>query len=192
MQYSSARRNTSRGVLLSAAALVAGCQHVQETTPPLTPAAGSSRPLSNEKQEGSMAEAIIRQRVQDYVNAIRAKDLDGVMRFFASDLVSFDLAPPLRYSRAENKRREWQKAFTAFHSIGYEIRDLNVTTEGELALVRGLNHFTGTPATGPITDVWVRWTACFRKIDGVWVIVHDHVSVPADLQQGRAALDLTP
>lgn len=139
-----------------------------------------------------MAEAIIRQRIQDYVNAIRAKDLDGVTRFFASDLVSFDLAPPLRYFGADNKRREWQKAFAAFRSISYEIRDLNVTADGELAIARGLNHFTGTPASGPITDVWVRWTACFRKIDGAWVIVHDHISVPADLQGGQAALDLAP
>jgi ketosteroid isomerase-like protein len=139
-----------------------------------------------------MAEAIIRQRIQDYVTAIRAKDLDGVMRFFASDLVSFDLAPPLRYFGADKKREEWQKAFTAFRSISYEIRDLDVTTDGGLAIVRGLNHFTGTPATGPITDVWVRWTACFRQIDGAWKIVHDHVSVPADLRRGQAALDLTP
>ena len=34
------------------------------------------------------------------------------------------------------------------------------------------------------TDLWLRWTACFRRIDGVWLIVHDHVSVPADLEHG--------
>jgi hypothetical protein len=26
----------------------------------------------------------------------------------------------------------------------------------------------------------VRWTACFRRIDGTWLVVHDHVSVPID------------
>jgi ketosteroid isomerase-like protein len=192
MQIRCACRITARGLLLSAAALLAGCQHAQETTPALTPTAETSRPVTSKEQERSMTLAIIRQRVQDYVNAIRAKDLDGVMRFFAPDLVSFDLAPPLRYFGADNKRSEWQKAFGAFRSISYEIRDLEVAVDGALAVVRGLNHFTGTPVTGPVTDVWVRWTACFRNIDGVWLIVHDHVSVPADLQRGQAALDLAP
>ena len=39
---------------------------------------------------------------------------------------------------------------------------------------------------------WVRWTACFRKIDGNWLIVHDHVSVPTDFATGKALLDLEP
>jgi ketosteroid isomerase-like protein len=139
-----------------------------------------------------MTSAIIQQRVEDYVKAIRAKDIDSVMSFFASVLVSFDLAPPLSYSGADRKRREWEKAFAAFRAIAYEVRDLDVTADGELAIVHALNHFTGTPQSGPVTEVWVRWTACFRRIDGVWLIVHDHVSVPADLSRGQAAFDLTP
>jgi ketosteroid isomerase-like protein len=43
-----------------------------------------------------------------------------------------------------------------------------------------------------IWELWLRWTACLRRIDGVWMVVHDHVSVPADLEHGRAVLDLTP
>jgi len=35
-------------------------------------------------------------------------------------------------------------------------------------------------------------TLCFKKIDGNWLIAHEHVSVPADLASGRAALDLKP
>jgi ketosteroid isomerase-like protein len=69
---------------------------------------------------------------------------------------------------------------------------MNVTTHGELAFVHSLNHFNGTLASGHITDLWVRWTACFRRIDGVWLVVHDHVSVPADLEHGQAVLNLTP
>jgi hypothetical protein len=36
------------------------------------------------------------------------------------------------------------------------------------------------------------WTACFRRIDGVWLVVHDHASVPADLEHGQAVLNLRP
>ena len=54
-----------------------------------------------------MAEAAIRQRVADGVEAVRAKDIDAVMALYASNIVSFDIGPPLRYSGADNKRRAW-------------------------------------------------------------------------------------
>ena len=140
-----------------------------------------------------MTEALIRQRVEDLVQALNAKDLAGVMAFYAPDIVSFDLTPPLRYVGADKKRRAWQEAFATFPGpFAYEVRDLNVTTDGELALVHSLNHVNATLASGHVTDLWVRWTACFRRIDGVWLVVHDHVSVPADVEQGQAALHLTP
>src|SRR5262249_18749604 len=139
-----------------------------------------------------MAESIIRRRVEDLVKAIRAKDIDRITSLYAPDLVSFDLAPPLRYFGADGKRRAWQGVFAAFSGpIAYEVRDLKVTTEGELAFAHSLNHIEATLPGGHV-DMWLRWTACFRQIDGVWLVVHDHVSVPIDPVQRQAVLNLTP
>ena len=140
-----------------------------------------------------MAEAAIRQRVADGVEAVRARDIDAVMALYASNIVSFDIGPPLRYSGADHKRRAWQEVFAAYAGpIVYEVHALNVTTHGELAFAHSLNHVSGTLASGQISDFWLRWTACFRRIDGVWLVVHDHVSVPADLEHGQAVLNLRP
>src|SRR5215813_6263406 len=139
-----------------------------------------------------MSETLIRRRLEDWVKAIRAKDIDGVTSLYAPDLISFDLAPPLRYFGADGKRRAWQGAFAAFSGpIAYEVRDLNVTTNGDLALVHSLNRIQATLPGGHI-DMWLRWTACFRQIDGVWLVVHDHVSVPADPVHGKAVMNLKP
>jgi ketosteroid isomerase-like protein len=139
-----------------------------------------------------VAEALIRQRIEDSVRALRAKDIDGVMSLYAPDLVSFDIAPPLRHIGVDAKRRAWHEAFAGFTGpLGYEVRDLNVATQGELAFVHSLNHVNATLAGGHI-DLWVRWTACFRRIDGTWLVVHDHVSVPIDPQHGQAFLNLAP
>jgi ketosteroid isomerase-like protein len=148
--------------------------------------------VTGEKEE-AVGEALVRRRVEALVKAIRAKDIDGIASLYAPNLVSFDIAPPLRYVGADNKRRAWDEAFAAFTGpISYEVRDLNVTTHGELALVHSLNHVSGTLASGHITDLWLRWSACFRRTDGVWLVLHDHVSVPADLERGQAVLNLTP
>ena len=148
-------------------------------------------------KEEAMDEAIIRGRIEDLVKALNAKDIDSVISFFAPNLVSFDIVPhfgALRYFGAENKRRAWQEAFALYTGpFSYELDELNVTTtQGELAFVHSLNHVKATLANAQISDFWLRWTACLRRIDGVWVIVHDHVSVPADLEHGRAVVDLTP
>jgi ketosteroid isomerase-like protein len=144
-------------------------------------------------KEEAMAEALIRQRVEDAVKALNAKDIDGVMSLYAPNLVSFDIVPPLRYFGAEGKRRAWQEAFATFTGpFAYEIHDLHVATHGELAFVHSLNHVNATLASGHVTDLWLRWTACFRLMDGVWLVVHDHASVPADLEHGHAVLNLTP
>ncbi len=140
-----------------------------------------------------MVEDLIRQRVADLAKAVRARDIDGLMSCYAPNIVSFDIDPPLRYAGTDNKRRAWQAVFAAYAGpVGYEVRDLNVTADDELAFVHSVNHVQGTLANGHDSDLWVRWTACFQRIDGVWLIVHDHVSVPADLPHGQAVLNLTP
>jgi len=140
-----------------------------------------------------MAEASIRQRVMDWTKSIHAKDIDGVMSLYSPGIVSFDIDPPLRYGGADNKRRAWEAVFAAHTGpIAYDVRDLNITTHGELAFVHSVNHVRGTLASGHSTDMWLRWTACFRRVEGAWLVVHDHASVPADLEHGLALLDLTP
>jgi ketosteroid isomerase-like protein len=131
--------------------------------------------------------------VEDWAKAIRARDIDGVVSLYASDVVSFDIVPPLRYAGADNKRRAWLEAFATYTGpIAYDVHDVSVTTEGTLAFVHSLNHVGGTLASGHRSDLWLRWTACFRRIEGVWLVVHDHASVPADLEHARAVVNLTP
>jgi uncharacterized protein (TIGR02246 family) len=140
-----------------------------------------------------MSESEIRALLDDFVQAIRDRDLDGVLSVFAPDVVSFDLGPPLQHGGGTEFRRRWRALFDAHDgAIDYEVRDLEITAGGDVAFSRSLNHFGGALKGGGRSDRWLRWTACFRKRDGAWRIVHEHVSVPVDLQSGNAVLDATP
>jgi ketosteroid isomerase-like protein len=140
-----------------------------------------------------VAEALIRQRVADAAKAIGAKDIESLMSLYAPEIVSFDVGPPLRYVGADVKRRAWQAVFAAYPgAISYEVRELSVATEGELAFLHSLNQLKGTLSNGRVANLWVRWTACFRRMGGAWLVVHDHVSVPADVEHGQAVLNLAP
>jgi uncharacterized protein (TIGR02246 family) len=138
-------------------------------------------------------EADIRQRIDNLVEAIHAMDLEGAMSIYAADVVSFDVAPPLQHLGAEAKRKNWIDVFATYQRpLGYEVRDLTITLGDGVAFGHSLNRISGTLKNGNRTDVWVRATTCYRKIDGNWLITHDHVSVPLDPESGRALLSLEP
>ena len=138
-------------------------------------------------------EAEIKRVIESGVEALRAKDIDGIMSFYVPELVSFDIVPPLRYVGADAYRKRWEETFSSFQGpIGYEIHDLSITVGDDVAFTHSLNRRSGTMNNGQKTDLWLRSTACFRKINGKWLIVHTHVSVPVDLEHGKAVLDLKP
>jgi uncharacterized protein (TIGR02246 family) len=138
-------------------------------------------------------EAEIKRVIEGGVEALRDKNIEGVMSFYAQEVVSFDIVPPLRYVGAEAFRKVWEEVFFVYQGpIDYEIHDLTITVGDEVAFTHSLNRISGTLNTGQKTDLWLRVTACFRKINGKWLIVHHQNSVPVDLKTGRAVLDLKP
>ncbi len=138
-------------------------------------------------------EADIRRRLDRFLDAVRTMDIEGVRPIYASDLVSFDIVPPLQHFGAEAKLKNWRDVFDAYQApLGYELRDLALAVDGALAFGRSLNRISGTLKNGKRSDYWVRWTTAYRKIDDNWLIVHDQVSVPIDVQTGAALRNLQP
>jgi ketosteroid isomerase-like protein len=138
-------------------------------------------------------EADIRRRMDTWAEAIRSTDLDRVASHYASEIASFDVGPPLRHAGAEAKRKNWAGLFAMFQRpLDYEIRDLTITVGDDVAFAHSLNRIRGTMKDGRSHDAWVRFTACFRKFDSNWLIVHDHVSVPVDPPSGKALTNLAP
>jgi len=153
----------------------------------------SSQNLMTEEENRTKNEAAVRELIDGFVKAIRAKDVNGVMSFFAPDVVSFDLGPPLQHGGGETFRKRWQELFEAYeNAIDYDVRELSITAGDDVAFSHSLNRISGTMKNGQKSDRWLRWTACYRKTDGKWLIVHEQVSVPVDLVNGKAMTDLKP
>ena len=138
-------------------------------------------------------EAEIQRLLDEGIRSLHDKNIEGVMSMYAQEVVTFDIVPPLRYRGADAFRKVWEEVFSSFQGpIGYEIHDLNITVGDDVAFTYSLNRISGTMNTGQKTDLWLRWTAGFRKINGKWLIVHHQNSVPVDLETGRAVLDGKP
>jgi ketosteroid isomerase-like protein len=69
-------------------------------------------------QGRSVDEVEIRQLIDGSTKAIRAKDVNGVVSYYVPDIMSFDLAPPLRYQGADALRKSLAEWFVTFRGPG--------------------------------------------------------------------------
>ena len=146
--------------------------------------------FKNESQR-LIDESEIKQQLKNHMNALCDMDLDGTMTIYSPDIISFDVEGT--YLGTESKRKAWANVFSVMEpSLNYEIRDLTITVGGEVAFSYSLNRLSGKLKNGQKIGSWVRYTACFRKIDGKWLIAHEQVSLPIDFKSGRAILELEP
>ncbi|MEP6903963.1 MAG: SgcJ/EcaC family oxidoreductase [Actinomycetota bacterium] len=147
------------------------------------------------KDETSKAnnENEIRAIIDERVKAVGDKDLNALMSHHAPDVLTFDVLDPLQNIGADAIKERAEKWLTAYQTaIGYEMRDLQITADAAVAFCHYLYRVSGTLKDGGEVKMWVRATICLSKNDGKWMIVHEHQSVPFNVETGKVSLDLKP
>ena len=127
--------------------------------------------------------------------AFRTKDTDKIMSLYEHDekLVVFDVVPPRQYVGWDTYHKDWQDFFAMFSGpVTFDLSDLSITTDGNLAYSHSIQHVAGDLKAGGKLDLTVRLTDVYRKIGGKWLIVHEHVPVPVDLNTGKPDLQSKP
>jgi ketosteroid isomerase-like protein len=140
------------------------------------------------------SETAIREVFSSFEHAMQVCDAKAVVAHYAPDLVSFTLAPPLAQVAAEVLDPAYAQAWFDSHGggpIDYAITELQVGVDGDIAFAHGLSRM-GSP-DGEGFSLWFRATYGLRRIDGTWLIVHEHESTPFYMDGSlRAAVDLVP
>src|SRR5216684_9048317 len=126
-------------------------------------------------------QAAIKKLMNDLADAFGAKDMDRIMSFYVPDesLFVFDSIPPRQYVGAKAWRKDFEGFFAEYPGpIKFELSDLSVTTDGQLAFAHYVAHMTGAAKDGTKAEMTFRLTDCLKKIKGKWLIVHEHGSFP--------------
>jgi ketosteroid isomerase-like protein len=140
----------------------------------------------------SQDEADIRRILEDQRAALRAKDARALTEHHAPDVLSYDLAPPLM-TRGPDVPGAQAWLATWDGPIDLDIDDLSIAIGDGVAFSTSLNRMRGTKTDGERVDLWARATVGYRRIEGQWMVVHEHVSVPFHMDGSfRAAVDLKP
>ena len=143
----------------------------------------------------SVSQNLIHKLLEDWSEAMRAKDAEAASRLLAPQDVEFSLAPPLQNKLTPEEfalqLRAWFATFKG--SLGFEVRDLRIVAGDTAAFSHGLCHLSGMKHSGEVIDVWFRKTVGFCKHGDDWKIAHEHDSVPFYMDgSDRAATDLNP
>jgi ketosteroid isomerase-like protein len=135
-------------------------------------------------------ESEIRALFNDQADAMRTKDIDRLMSLYTSDIVYFDVVPPLQFVGSAALRERFARWFDGWRSaIDMEIRDLNTVVSGDIAVAHWFSRASGVLRNGREVGFWVRVTSCCERSGDRWSIRHEHVSLPTDLESGRAAME---
>jgi len=137
-------------------------------------------------------EQALRDLEQKFAEAFNAKDIDAIMRLYDPNVLVFDVVPPRQYLGAAAYRKDWEQLFDAMAGpVKFEITDQTISTDGDGRIAYGtsIQHFSGKDKSGQNYNMAVRVTDVYRKSNnGEWLIAHEHVSVPVDIETNKPDL----
>ena len=127
----------------------------------------------NREQMTARNEAEVRQRIESWAKAISHGNRAEILGHHHDQFLLFDLAT------IEHGIEAYDRTWDSFYAdpkgpIRFIPSEIQVTAGEDVAFASCLIHCDGTSA-GPLD---LRLTVGLRKIDGEWLIVHEHHSVP--------------
>lgn len=141
----------------------------------------------------SNSESAVRAALDAWANANRAMDTDAIMACYARDAVSYDCHSAFQFRDAAAHRAHLEACFPYMRGpVTFDLHELTIVAQSDLAYCHYTVHCGCTGADGNEHWCWLRATSCLRKIDGRWLIVHDHCSAPFDPMSGTVMLDAGP
>jgi ketosteroid isomerase-like protein len=114
-------------------------------------------------------------------------DPDEIMKFYDSgdDVVLFDVMSPREFA-GYKAIHDHMKDFAGFKDVKAEFLELQVISDGKLALARSVQHYTAKDQDGKPIESTFRVTDLWRNTNGQWKLIHSHVSYPIDMKTGKA------
>jgi ketosteroid isomerase-like protein len=138
---------------------------------------------------GRRSEDEIRYLIAGWEEALQSRNLSRLMAFYSGDVVLFDVQPPFRTAGLSAVRELWEESLPLFPEVfRIERRDLQIEAGSATAFAHWLFRLAECPSGHAAAQTWMRVSAGYRKRQGCWKIVHEHVSLPIDPTSLRAEI----
>lgn len=135
----------------------------------------------------------VEKQVETWKQAVISQNIENIMACYAEDVRAFDAIAELQFISRSKYQAHWQRCLQMCKMTQFEIGQLDIHVDGELAVCAFLNQCGGMDEkTGQEQVGWVRGTQVYQKRNSQWLIIHEHFSLPFDMETGNAMFHLTP
>ncbi len=119
------------------------------------------------------------QALQDaFMAALKANDVQGLAECYTSDAVNFPVDTLVGYG-PESVIESWGNFFAAYTVVDASLSDTHMEIHGDTAVAWGLFTIMAEPAEGgDAVEMKGRYMDVARNMDGIWLYVADHASMP--------------
>ena len=102
--------------------------------------------------------------------------MEGVLAHHADDIVMFDVPPPAQLKGIDAYRESWERFFA---TRARAERSTWASWRSRRRRVAFCHAILTCGSADPADQFPVRLTVGLRKVDGDWLVTHEHHSVPA-------------
>ena len=128
---------------------------------------------------GTKDEAAIRSLIEKWAEAVRNKNIDGILANHSADILMFDVPPPIQSKGIDAYKKTWDLFFDwSRDDPAFDIQEINITASNQVAFVTALMRCAGKTENESGLDF--RLTVGLRKFDDQWIVTHEHHSIPAE------------
>ena len=126
----------------------------------------------------------IHQVMEQWAAALYDKNLEAMHKDYSEEGYRlFDVQETVE--DIEGLNNLWERCFPFFDKPKIEYKDMVVQATDDMAVVHFRNRISGTlePMPEEMQNTWLRGTVCYRKMDGSWKCIHEHISFPVDCEK---------
>jgi uncharacterized protein (TIGR02246 family) len=122
----------------------------------------------------------IRSLIEGWADAVHRGELERVLADHSDDLVMFDVPPPYQGVRGLAAYAEIWPPFFTWQASGasFAIESLEVTAGTDVGFAFALLRCGTAEEFAENPEQRLRLTMGLRKVDGRWVVTHEHHSFP--------------
>jgi ketosteroid isomerase-like protein len=128
--------------------------------------------MSNESQ--------IRILIENWAAAVRNNDMNAILAHHSADMVMYDVPFPFESVGIEAYRKTWDLFFKYTKPGTFDIRELTIIADQHVAFCYATMKCADKSNSDEFVELPFRLTIGLKKINGQWVIVHEHHSVPSN------------
>jgi uncharacterized protein (TIGR02246 family) len=135
--------------------------------------------MTRQFEETKNNKAEVQELIENWVEAVRKRDLQNILAYHSDDIVMFDVPQPFKSIGMDAYRKTWDTFFKYTKAGVFDIQEMNVVADNAVAFCFATMKCEDKSSGNDYQELNFRLTIGLKKINNQWIIFHEHHSIPS-------------